>query len=82
MSDNRRLEPRKNAFRFGSLFYDGLASPLDCLVWDESELGAMIEVETPDVVPERFSLSSGPDNPQRNCVVVRRHGRRLGVSFE
>lgn len=82
MTDNRRLETRKNAFRFGSLQFDGLPSEVDCLVWDESEGGAMIEVSTPEPIPDRLTLTTGPHRRPRTCSVVRREGRRLGVVFE
>lgn len=82
MTDNRRLEPRKNAFREGTLQIVGASSQLDCLVWDESERGAMIEVSAPDAIPDRLILSVGPHRRPRPCSVVRRDGRRLGVRFE
>ncbi|GEO99642.1 PilZ domain-containing protein [Methylobacterium haplocladii] len=81
MTDNRRLEPRKNAFRFGSLQIEGQAGKRDCLVWDESERGAMIEVSTEEPVPDRFTLTIGEHRRPRTCTVMRRDGRRLGVEF-
>lgn len=82
MTDDRRLELRKNAFRFGSLQFDGLSDRHECLVWDESENGAMIEVSTPDSIPDRISLTIGEHRRPRSGTVVRREGRRLGVVFE
>ncbi|GLS42092.1 pilus assembly protein PilZ [Methylobacterium brachythecii] len=82
MTDNRRLEPRTNAFLFGSILLDDLSSQRDCLVWDESQIGAMIEVAGSEEIPDRFSLAIGPHRRARPCAVVRRDGRRLGVVFE
>lgn len=82
MTDNRRLEPRKNAFRFGSLAIDGQTGARDCLVWDESDTGAMIEVSTEEPIPDRFSLTIGEHHRPRACSVMRRDGRRLGVVFK
>ncbi len=82
MTEDRRLVPRKNAFCSGSLQFDGRPGVLDCLVWDESETGAMIEVSTEEPVPDRFRLSIGEHHPLRPCTVVRRDGRRFGVVFD
>ncbi|GEP10073.1 pilus assembly protein PilZ [Methylobacterium gnaphalii] len=82
MTDNRRLEPRKNAFLFGSIYLDERPLQLDCLVWDESQCGAMIEVSEPGQIPDRFNLAIGPHRRPRICTVVRRDGRRLAVVFE
>lgn len=81
MTDNRRLEPRKNAFLFGSILFDDRSPEIDCLVWDESPSGAMIEITGPAPIPDQFNLAIGPHRRPRTCTVVRRDGRRLGVVF-
>lgn len=92
MSDNRRHAPRKDAFRVGSLraenflaenlCAESLADALECLVWDVSETGAQVEVAADASVPDRFTLAITAYEPPRDCVVVRRDGRRLGVRFD
>ncbi|WP_375455573.1 PilZ domain-containing protein [uncultured Methylobacterium sp.] len=92
MSDNRRHAPRRDAFRVGSLHAEGLraeslraeslADALECLVWDVSETGAQVEVAADAIVPDRFTLAITAYEPPRDCVVVRRDGRRLGVRFD
>lgn len=97
MSDNRRHAPRKDAFRVGSLRAvsfpaeslpaeslpaESSADVLECLVWDVSETGAQVEVAADAVVPDRFTLAITAYEPPRDCVVVRRDGRRLGVRFD
>ena len=78
--ENLRRSARKDACRIGAVQIDGAPAPVECLVWDISDRGAMIEVESLDV-PDTFTLSVGKYLRPRLCSVVRREGRRLGVTF-
>ncbi|WP_264046640.1 pilus assembly protein PilZ [Methylobacterium flocculans] len=81
MEENRRGSRRSDAFRIGSLAPGVNAAEIDCLVWDQSETGAQIEVETPDGVPDAFVLSMTAYARPRHCRVVWRRGRKLGITF-
>ena len=81
MTTNRRRASRKGAFRIGALSFAGERADIDCLVWDQSETAAQIEVETPDEVPDEFILVMTAYAKPRACTVVWRRDRKLGVAF-
>ena len=77
---NRRPEYRKDAFKFGTLRREG-APDLSCLVWDVSSMGAKIEIEAPDALPDRLTLAVGEDGEPIPCRVIWRSGSRIGLAF-
>lgn len=79
MTDSRRTTPRRNAFTFGTLHLQDEA--VACLVWDESDLGAQIELESPIAVPDQVRVATNPTAPVRPAQVAWRRGRRLGLTF-
>ncbi|WP_027174212.1 pilus assembly protein PilZ [Methylobacterium sp. 10] len=81
MTTNRRSASRKDAFRIGALSFGGTRADIDCLVWDQSETGAQIEVEVPEAVPDEFILVMTAYAKPRACTVVWRRDRKLGVAF-
>ena len=81
MNTNRRSDTRKDAFRIGALSFDDQRAEIDCLVWDQSETGAQIEVEAPDTVPNHFTLLMNAYAKPRPCTVVWRRERKIGVTF-
>ncbi|KQO59943.1 pilus assembly protein PilZ [Methylobacterium sp. SD274] len=81
MTTNRRSASRKDAFRIGALSFGNDRPDIDCLVWDQSETGAQIEVEVPEAVPDEFILVMTAYAKPRACTVVWRRDRKLGVAF-
>jgi len=81
VDENRRGARRADAFRIGSLRARPEDAEIDCLVWDQSETGAQLEVETPESVPDAFTLSMTAYAKPRRCEVVWRRGRKLGIRF-
>jgi methyl-accepting chemotaxis protein len=56
---------------------------LTCSILDVSESGARLESEQPDALPDRFGiLLSNNGQPRRDCRVIWRDGRQIGVTFE
>jgi len=55
---------------------------VDCTVRNLSVTGAMIEVETSDVIPHEIILDILGRGARFHCHVVWRHFRRLGVAFD
>ena len=54
-----------------------------CAIVDISGTGARINVETSDIIPDRFVLLlTGTGAARRNCHVVWRRSRQIGVTFE
>lgn len=81
MVDARRTVHRKDAFRFGVLHIDGVAEPVECMIWDTSEAGAKIEVSDIDIVPDRVRITLPNEDAPRAATVVWRRGLRLGLTF-
>jgi hypothetical protein len=81
VDENRRGARRADAFRIGALLPGEGAAEIDCLVWDQSETGAQIEVEVAETVPDEFTLSMTAYAKPRRCKVAWRRGRKLGVNF-
>lgn len=81
MDANRRAARRTDAFRIGAISFAELSAPIDCLVWDQSESGAQIELESIAGVPDHFILLMTAYARPRACAVIWRKDRKLGVSF-
>lgn len=81
MSDERRRRPRKNGFKTGSIFVGDDPSEVDCLVWNLSELGVMLEVESETELPQEFRLVAASLLIDRRCTTIWRDGRKIGVAF-
>jgi len=61
---------------------DGGFAARQCVVQDMSTSGAMITVDDPSVLPGRLRLAFARDaRTGRNCAVVWRRGKSLGVKF-
>jgi hypothetical protein len=85
MSDDRRRKPRRNGFKTGSIFFgresEQDSEEADCLVWNLSDFGALLEVETGRQIPERFRLIATSLFIERDCKMIWRDERRIGVAF-
>jgi hypothetical protein len=81
MKDKRKSLRRHTSYSVW-LALDGDAQHV-CALLDISETGARLEVESADVVPDRFLLLlSGNGAARRKCRVVWRNDRQVGVAFE
>jgi hypothetical protein len=77
----RRRKPRRDAFKLGGIFVNDKSPPLDCLVWNANDQGAMIEVSPDTVLPVTFRLIVTSLFIDQACRVVWRNGRKVGVEF-
>lgn len=55
---------------------------IDCTILDISETGALLQLETVDIIPERFRLSVPERHMRCECRVVRKSGKFLGIEFQ
>ena len=54
-----------------------------CVLANASDVGARVEVENSEMVPDKFTLLlSSSGSSQRHCRVVWRKATELGVKFE
>lgn len=81
MEANRRGTRRTDAFRIGAIVFGDPPVSVDCLVWDQSETGAQIELQTVDDIPGTFVLTVTAYARPRPCEVIWRRDRKVGVRF-
>jgi hypothetical protein len=80
MTDDKRRAQRRRVIKSGKITFGGGA--ISCVVRNLSESGAMLEVESPVGVPDRFTLVFDSDGVHQECRTVWRKPTRIGVAFE
>lgn len=78
--EEKREALRKRVLKAGSISFGGAA--ISCMVRSISATGALLEVESPLGIPERFILVVPADQLSRPCRTIWKSERRLGVRFE
>jgi PilZ domain-containing protein len=76
----RRGATRLRTLKGGSILF-GTAAAIDCVIRNMSERGASLEVESPIGIPDDFALLIKPETIIRNCHVMWRTAKRIGVRF-
>jgi hypothetical protein len=78
----KKREARKSLRQSGWITLDGGFAARPCVVQDLSASGAKITVDDSNVLPGRLRLAFARDaRTGRNCEVVWRQGKSLGVKF-
>jgi len=78
----QRQSPRHRENRAAWIEANNGAAPLDCTVWDVSEAGVRITIDTPRRVPQEFFLVLSKDGKvRRRCRVVWRSNEQVGACF-
>ena len=75
-----RQSPRLRTLKGGSITF-GFTTAIDCIIRNLSETGACLEVESPVGIPDDFTVLIRPEIIKRNCRVIWRHAKRIGVRF-
>lgn len=82
MAITKKREARKSVRQSGWVTLDGGFAALPCTVLDLSSTGAKITIDDPQVVTAKVRLAFSRDaRTGRNCEVVWRRGKTLGVKF-
>ena len=75
-----RADPRRNFGVSGTIVLnDGQRVP--CTVSDLSHMGAMLVLESAQVLPNDFTLEIGAGAASRRCYKMRQDGAKAGVRF-
>ena len=78
----RRKSLRRHFGYPGQMHFEAGVPPRACTIIDMSESGAQLDVPGDGDVPDEFALLiGGNSHVRRQCLVVWRSGRRLGVEF-
>lgn len=78
--EEKREALRTRVLKAGSISFGGAA--ISCMVRNISATGALLEVESPLGIPERFVLVVPSDQLSRPCRTIWKSERRLGVRFD
>ncbi|THD62533.1 MAG: PilZ domain-containing protein [Bradyrhizobium sp.] len=82
MAVTKKRDARKSVQQPGWITLDGGFAARPCTVRDMSATGARITVDDPNALPGRLRLAFTRDTRTgRNCAVVWRRGKSLGVKF-
>lgn len=77
-----KREARKSLQRSGWITLEGGFAVRPCVVQDMSSTGAKITIDDPNALPGKLRLAFSRDaRTGRNCEVVWRRGRSVGVRF-
>ena len=78
----KKREARKSLRQSGWITLEGGFAARPCVVQNMSRSGAKITIEDPNVLPARLRLAFARDaRTGRNCEVVWRRGKSVGVKF-
>jgi len=82
MAATKKRETRKSLHQPGWLTLEGGFAVRPCVVQDLSSTGAKITIDDPNPLPARLRLAFARDaRTGRNCEVVWRRGKSVGVKF-
>ena len=77
---DHRAAPRYRVLKAGTIAFG--STNLDCLIRNVSSGGAGVEIRSPLWFPDCFVLVMTSDGSARQCHVVWRNQRRIGVAFD
>jgi hypothetical protein len=78
----KKREARKSLQQSGWITLEGGFAARPCVVQDLSTSGARITIDDPNMLPANLRLGFARDaRTARNCQVVWRRGRSVGVKF-
>lgn len=76
----KRSNLRMRVLKAGTIAFGGAA--IDCTVRNVTASGALLEVESPLGIPQRFLLVIPADHVSRSCRLIWASDRRIGVRFD
>ena len=78
--DEGRIAQRHRVLKAGTISFGGAG--ISCTIRNLSDTGAALEVTSPVGIPQQFVLITEADGVTRQCHVVWRKERRIGVRFQ
>ena len=78
----KKRESRKSLHQSGWITLEGGFAARPCVVQDMSTTGAKITIDDPNTLPAKLKLAFSRDaRTGRNCEVVWRRGKSVGIKF-
>ena len=81
MVDRRIPSRRPRVLKAGTIVFNNGGATISATVKNVSESGALLEVESVIGVPSQFTLVIKANDFKRECRIVWRQARRIGVRF-
>ena len=81
-TDTKKRASRKSLHQSGWITLQGGFAARQCVVQDMSATGAKVTVDDPNALPAKLRLAFSRDaSTGRNCEVVWRRGKSVGIKF-
>lgn len=77
--EERRRTQRQRVLKAGTISFGGAS--IDCTIRNLTLLGASLNVASPVGIPDKFVLIVRSDDTTRQCIVVWRKEKQIGVAF-
>lgn len=77
----RRASSRRRTLFSGKIIFKQHSSVFNCIVWNLSETGACLEIESLVGIPDQFELLVEGADIRADYRVIWRRGKRIGVSL-
>lgn len=77
---DKRTNQRHRVLKAGKISF-GQAGIIDCVVRNMSDTGARLEVESVVGIPDSFNLMICADRYAKQCRVVWRKEKQIGIKF-
>jgi hypothetical protein len=78
----KKRETRKSLYQSGWITMEGGFAARQCVVRDISTTGAKVTIDDPNTLPAKLRLAFSRDaRTGRNCEVVWRRGKSVGIKF-
>jgi hypothetical protein len=77
--EERRRTQRQRVLKAGTISFGGAS--IDCTIRNLTTLGASLNVASPVGIPDKFVLIVRSDDTTRQCIVVWRKEKQIGVAF-
>ena len=77
-----RREHRTRVLKMARIIFNGGYSVYDCRVRNVSDSGAMLEMTSMVGIPTRFEIAFDGASPRRQCTIMWRTDRLMGVAFD
>jgi len=79
--EHRKASERSKQLKKVQVIFNNGICTIDAVLRNVSEEGARIEVDSPHEIPDKFLLKFTSDYKTRQCLIVWRDGKSIGLRF-
>jgi len=82
MTADKRNKQRQRVLKTGKIIFANGSFTVDCIIRNQSQIGARLQVPLSVAIPDRFTLLDAQSGLCRAARVVWRKGDELGIQFD